>query len=59
MKVVDMHCDTLYQLDKHKELSLKENNLNISIEKMKKGDYLLQNFAVFTSLKTIDNPVFI
>ena len=57
MKVVDMHCDTLYQLDKHKELSLKENNLNISIEKMKKGDYLLQNFAVFTPLKTIDDPL--
>lgn len=57
MKVIDMHCDTLYELNRHKEMSLKENNLNVSIEKMKKGDYLLQNFAVFTPLKQLEDPL--
>lgn len=28
MKVVDMHCDTLYEMEKN-HLSLSENNLNI------------------------------
>lgn len=32
MKVVDMHCDTLYELEKN-HLSLSENNLNIDIKK--------------------------
>jgi membrane dipeptidase len=55
MKVCDMHCDTLYELNQlrldNKEYSLKDNQLNISIDKMIKGDYLVQNFAVFTHLK--------
>ena len=50
MKVVDMHCDTLYEMEKN-HLSLSENNLNIDIKKMEEGDYLLQNFAIFTELK--------
>ena len=32
MKVVDMHCDTLYELEKN-HLSLSENNLNIDLKK--------------------------
>ena len=38
MKVVDMHCDTLYEMEKN-HLSLSENNLNIDIKKMEEGDY--------------------
>ena len=56
MKVVDMHCDTLYELEKN-HLSLSENNLNIDIKKMEEGDYLLQNFAIFTELKETADPV--
>ena len=55
MKVCDMHCDTIYLLNdarlEGKEYSLRSNNLNISLEKMKEGDYLIQNFAMFTHLK--------
>ena len=55
MKVCDMHCDTIYLLNdarlEGKEYSLRSNELNISLEKMKKGDYLIQNFAMFTHLK--------
>ena len=50
MKVVDMHCDTLYEMEKN-HLSLSENNLNIDLKKMEEGDYLLQNFAIFTEHK--------
>ena len=32
MKVVDMHCDTLYEMEKN-HLSLSENNLNIDLKK--------------------------
>lgn len=35
MKVVDMHCDTLYEMEKN-HLSLSENNLNIDIKRWKK-----------------------
>ena len=52
MKVADMHCDTLAELwythwDNRVPMELKKNTLHIDIEKMKAGDYLLQNFAVF------------
>lgn len=58
MKVIDMHCDTLYKMNKAKKekksIELKENDLHISIEKMKKSHYMAQNFAIFTYLK---NPL--
>lgn len=61
MKVADMHCDTIYEINRlqkeGQECLLKDNQLNISIEKMKKGDYLIQNFAMFTHLKDTDDPV--
>ena len=51
MKVVDMHCDTLLGLfdrrAKGEEIGILKNDLHIDLEKMKKGDYLLQNFAMF------------
>ena len=61
MKVVDMHCDTisaiLYEQRKGKNAELRSNDLNIDIEKMKKGDYLLQNFAMFVNLQNVKNPL--
>ena len=52
MKVIDMHCDTVSRLlslaDDNKESNLRENDFHIDLKKMKTGDYLLQNFAVFT-----------
>lgn len=54
MKVVDMHCDTIseiwYRRLESKNIILKKNELHIDLEKMKKGDYLLQNFAMFVNL---------
>lgn len=61
MKVVDMHCDTISAIldeqRKGKNVELRSNDLNIDIEKMKKGDYLLQNFAMFVNLQNVKHPL--
>ena len=48
MKVADMHCDTILAIlrgkEQGKEISLRKNNLNVDLERMKKGDYLIQNW---------------
>ena len=50
-EVADMHCDTILAIlrgkEQGKEISLRKNNLNVDLERMKKGDYLIQNFALF------------
>ena len=55
MKVADMHCDTILAIlrgkEQGKEISLCKNNLNLDLERMKKGDYLIQNFAIFLDLE--------
>lgn len=55
MKVVDMHCDTISELYKdHKgggSRSILENDLMIDLKKMRRGDYGLQNFALYTNLE--------
>ena len=55
MKIIDMHCDTISQIWnsrlRGKPLSLRSSGLMLDLEKMKKGGYLLQNFAVFTNLR--------
>lgn len=56
MKVIDMHCDTILELLNHPEKELFQNDLSIDIQKMKKGDYLLQNFALFTDQKALSIP---
>jgi len=61
MKVIDMHCDTFMHLFEERQqgvntINLKANELHIDIAKMKKGDYLLQNFAMFLDLTETDNP---
>ena len=60
MKVVDMHCDTISEIyerrKKGENLDLRKNGLHLDLEKMKKGDYFLQNFALFTALKNVERP---
>jgi len=60
MKVVDMHCDTIAELYYGKRdgrpVSLLENTLHIDLKKMQKGDYLLQNFALYTNLAKAEHP---
>lgn len=60
MRYVDMHCDTLYELLKKKKAgrnySLYENDRHIDLCKLKKGNALLQNFAMFVEWKKCGNP---
>ena len=55
MHYMDMHCDTisvLYaQKAEGKPYSLLKNDLHIDLQKMRKGDCLLQNFALFVHQK--------
>ncbi len=62
MKVWDLHCDTLHQMRKAENkgtpVSFEKNDLHISLERLKKGDYLLQCFACFVDLaKEGENPL--
>lgn len=61
MKIADMHCDTISTLfesiKNQKNGSLKSNHLHLDISKLQKGDYLLQNFAIFVSLLEHKNPL--
>ena len=61
MKVVDMHCDTIGELWKAekagKPIYLCSNSLHIDLEKMQKGDDLLQNFAMFVFLGREKDPL--
>lgn len=54
MKYADMHCDTITKLYDCNG-SLSSNDLHIDIDKLKKGECLLQNFAIFTNLKENDS----
>ena len=60
MKIADMHGDTIYRILKERrngaEVSLCENNLHMDLHKMKKADYLLQNFALFVDLEECEDP---
>lgn len=59
MRVADMHCDTIYMLLKKRregtEVSLLKNTLHMDLQKMKQGDYMLQNFAMFVHQNETDN----
>lgn len=61
MLVADMHCDTISEIYQAKEngevYHLKQNKLHMDLEKMKKGNYLLQNFAMFVEIKKRKDPL--
>ncbi len=49
-RVIDLHCDTVYQ-GVEKKWDLKKNKGAVDIAKMKKGNYLAQTFAMWTPTK--------
>src|SRR5690606_33498096 len=56
--VIDLHCDTFLRLMDDKENSkLYENDLNIDIKKLRKGDSLAQFFAMWIDLENASNPM--
>ena len=54
-QVIDLHCDTIAQMDTKKRtgLSLRENTMDIDLQRMKKGGYRCQCFSLFTYLKDV------
>ncbi len=54
MKYVDMHCDTLTALYKVNG-DLLHNPFHVDLTKMKQGECLLQNFAIFTNIVKEDS----
>ncbi len=60
MKIVDMHCDTLSEILKHRRqgetCTLRENTLHVDLERMKKSGYLLQNFAMYVNVGEEPEP---
>lgn len=51
MKIIDMHCDTIHKIWKNKcngkIKNLDSDDYMLSLSRMKKGGYLVQNFAMF------------
>ena len=49
--IFDLHCDTVWKIDESEkrgeQISLRKNNLQIDEEKLKKGGYFAQCFAVY------------
>ena len=60
MKVADMHCDTIselfYRKMEGKDYSILKNDCHLDLERMKAGDYCLQNFALFTEMAGHERP---
>ncbi len=61
MKVWDLHCDTLSALrnaeNAGRPISFAHNDLQIDLERMKKGDYLLQCLACYVNLDEDAQPM--
>lgn len=58
MKVIDMHCDTIGRLFYEPENnSLRRSSFHVDLEKLLKGGYLLQNFALFVESRSVENPL--
>lgn len=60
MKYIDMHCDTISRLYDREKAGKKEDLLmnegHLDLVRMKAGECLAQNFALFTSLKRQGDP---
>ena len=50
MKMFDLHCDTITGLAEH-NASLRENEMHIDLQKLRKGGTLAQCFAIFVHQK--------
>ena len=51
MKVIDFHCDTAYVLLKNKDKSLRDSDLKVNVNSLKKGNSIAQFFALFMDAK--------
>lgn len=54
MRLIDMHCDTLWLMSREKDIKLKKNDGYVDIEKMKAAGSLAQFFACFIHIDAIE-----
>lgn len=56
LKVVDFHCDALSKMRLHPHMDFKtDDRLDVTVERMKQGNVMLQCFAIFLS-KQLGSP---
>lgn len=53
MRLIDMHCDTIWMMMREKNVSLRKNQFCVDIEKMKKAGSMAQFFACFIYMDEI------
>ena len=60
-QAADMHCDTITRLRRRRlggeNIRLRDSDMMVSLEKMRQGNYLLQNFAMFVYLEEGADPL--
>ena len=63
IRFIDMHCDTISELyqdhAKGGEASIRDCALSVNLDKLEMGGCGLQNFALFTHLKTAGDSPFL
>lgn len=57
MKLIDLHCDTLWQLTANQSAVLRKNDFCVDVEKLQNADSLAQFFALFIDLKETEDPL--
>ncbi|KXG74902.1 dipeptidase [Thermotalea metallivorans] len=58
MRIIDLHCDTILRLmEDKKNLSLRKNDFQVDIEKLKKVNAMAQFFALYVDLGKETDPM--
>ena len=56
MQYIDLHCDTISEIQESKDKHLKDADLQINLKLLQEGNCLLQCFAMFIYLKKTSHP---
>ena len=56
MKVIDLHCDTLSKLAEQRDSELNKNRFSVDLDKLIKGNYIAQFFALFVDRSEQSDP---
>ncbi len=54
MKLIDLHCDTIYHLYQDQSIALKKNQLQVDLNKLEEANTIAQFFAVFIDLEELE-----
>ena len=51
MRLIDMHCDTIFELFRRGNMNFKNNTLGVDLKKLKDAESMAQFFACFIYMK--------